>query len=90
MAYANLVFGVVGLAEFFRPRCDFTFADVRTREAVEHEVADVMMLLLEFAASTGIDVTRAVEAKLAINAQRYPVDKSRGRATKYDRLDEAR
>jgi NTP pyrophosphatase (non-canonical NTP hydrolase) len=65
-------------------------ADMRTREAVEHEVADVMMLLLEFAASTGIDVTRAVEAKLAINAQRYPVDKSRGRATKYDRLDDAR
>jgi dCTP diphosphatase len=65
-------------------------ADARTREAVEQEVADVMMLLLEFAASTDIDVSRAVEAKLAINAQRYPVDKCHGRATKYDRLDEAR
>jgi hypothetical protein len=30
------------------------------------------------------------EFTLAINAQRYPVDTSRGRATKYDRLYEAR
>ncbi len=60
--------------------------DARTREAVSHEVADVMILLLEFAANAGIDIPRAVDAKMAINAQRYPVERSRGRADKYDRL----
>lgn len=60
--------------------------DARTREAVAHEVADVTILLLEFAANAGIDIPRAVAAKMAINAQRYPVETSRGRADKYDRL----
>jgi len=60
--------------------------DPATREAVEHELADVMILLLEFATETGIDVPAAIRRKLAINEARYPVDKARGSALKYDRL----
>jgi hypothetical protein len=35
----------------------------------------------------GFDLEKAVKAKLQINGQRYPVEKSKGSARKYDRLD---
>lgn len=63
-------------------------ADPRTRAEVEDEVADVLLLLVEFADVCGIDLAEAAHRKLAVNARRYPVDKSRGRSVKYDRLDE--
>jgi len=53
---------------------------------VEHEAADVLLLLAEFANVAGIDLARAVERKMRLNAERYPVEKARGTATKYDRL----
>jgi dCTP diphosphatase len=62
--------------------------DARTRAEVESEAADVMILLLEFATVCGIDITTAVERKMARNAERYPVDLSKGRAVKHDRLRE--
>jgi NTP pyrophosphatase (non-canonical NTP hydrolase) len=60
--------------------------DAATRAGVEEEAADVMILLLEFAAVAKIDIAAAVERKLAKNAARYPVELSRGNATKHDRL----
>jgi NTP pyrophosphatase (non-canonical NTP hydrolase) len=60
--------------------------DARTRAGVEEEAADVMILLLEFAAVAKIDIKAAVERKLARNAERYPVALSKGNATKHDRL----
>jgi NTP pyrophosphatase (non-canonical NTP hydrolase) len=60
--------------------------DAKTRAGVEEEAADVMILLLEFAAVARIDIAAAVERKLAKNAARYPVELSRGNATKHDRL----
>ncbi|MFM7260371.1 MAG: nucleotide pyrophosphohydrolase [bacterium] len=60
--------------------------DPRTRAGVEEEAADVAILLFEFAAVCGIDLAQAIERKLARNAERYPVELSRGRADKHDRL----
>jgi dCTP diphosphatase len=34
----------------------------------------------------GLDVTAAIEAKMAANAEKYPVEKARGRADKYTEL----
>jgi dCTP diphosphatase len=45
------------------------------REAVADEMADVAIYLLELADVTGIDLERAIEAKLLKNAIKYPVDK---------------
>ena len=61
-------------------------ADPQLRCEVRHEVADVLLLLAEFANVTGIDLAEAVREKMEINAQRYSVEKSRGTARKYDRL----
>ena len=57
----------------------------RTRGEVEEEVADVAILLLEFAAVCGIDLAQAVERKLEINGRKYPVELSRGRSEKSGR-----
>ena len=34
----------------------------------------------------GIDLEDAFRRKMDLNEQRYPVDKARGKATKYDKL----
>ena len=57
-----------------------------TLAEVEHEIADVLIFLVELADRLNVDLLAAAERKLALNAQKYPVDKARGRATKYDKL----
>jgi NTP pyrophosphatase (non-canonical NTP hydrolase) len=56
------------------------------RERIADELADVVIYALEFANSTGLDVAAAIEAKMAANARKYPVEKARGRAEKYTEL----
>ncbi len=60
--------------------------DADKRQAIALELADVMIYLLRLSTVLGIDLVDAVRGKLAINAQRYPVDKARGRSDKYDEL----
>jgi NTP pyrophosphatase (non-canonical NTP hydrolase) len=61
-------------------------ADPTGAREVRHEAADVLLLLLEFAAVAGIDLSDAAAEKLAVNRTKYPVEKARGRPTKHDRL----
>lgn len=61
--------------------------DPRTANAVREEIADVMLYLVRLAQVLGVDLDAAVRDKLAANARKYPVDKARGNATKYDRFD---
>jgi len=57
-----------------------------TRDEVALEIADVLLFLVRLADRLGIDPLEAAARKLELNARKYPVEKSRGRATKYDRL----
>ena len=50
------------------------------------EIADVAILLFEFADNLGIPLEDAMLAKLARNEERYPVDKSKGSNAKYNEL----
>ena len=61
-------------------------ADPEQREHLSEEMADVLLYLLCLADVTGVDLSQAVEAKLAVNAARYPVERSRGSARKYTDL----
>lgn len=54
-------------------------------ESVREEIADVLIYLLRIADVLSVDLPEVIEAKLATNAERYPVDLSRGNATKYSR-----
>ena len=58
----------------------------KRRDEVEAELADVGILLAYLCHDLGVDLTAAVARKMAANALKYPVEKSRGRSEKYTRL----
>jgi NTP pyrophosphatase (non-canonical NTP hydrolase) len=57
-----------------------------TRDEIALECADVLLYLLRLCDRLDIDLGAAAERKLALNEKKYPVEKSRGRSTKYDKL----
>lgn len=56
------------------------------REEVADEVADIYLYLLLFCKKLGIDLDSAALAKIRKNAERYPIQKSYGKSTKYTEL----
>ena len=58
------------------------------RERVAGEAADVLMCLLNFCNAAGIDLAEALEAKLEVARHKYPADRVRGQALKYDEYPE--
>lgn len=56
-------------------------------KAIEDEMADVLLYLLSLADKLQVDVTVAAQAKLKLNAEKYPVEKSKGNAIKYSRRE---
>lgn len=57
-----------------------------THAEVALECADVLLFLLRLCDKLDIDLTKAAHKKLILNAKKYPVKKSRGKATKYNKL----
>jgi len=55
-------------------------------EAITEEIADVAILLTYLAHDLDVDMEEAVRRKLLKNAAKYPVEKARGVAAKYDQL----
>ena len=60
--------------------------DAETREEVAQEIADVLIYLTRLADVLGVDPLQAAFDKIELNALKYPVDKSKGKNTKYDKL----
>jgi NTP pyrophosphatase (non-canonical NTP hydrolase) len=58
----------------------------KNREEIASEVADVAILLFEFADNLGMNLGEVMQAKIARNDVRYPVEKSRGNNLKYSEL----
>lgn len=56
------------------------------RERIAEELADLQIFLMYISDVTGIPIADAVDAKLRLNAKKYPVDKARGSANKYDEI----
>lgn len=57
------------------------------REQVGHELADTFVYLLRIAEVTGIDLIAAANAKIELNAKKYPVDKAKGSNAKYTKYE---
>lgn len=55
-------------------------------EKVKEELADVLNYALLIATKYNLDVKQIVLDKLAVNAQKYPVEKAMGNAKKYTEL----
>jgi NTP pyrophosphatase (non-canonical NTP hydrolase) len=54
------------------------------RRRAGEEMADCLLFLLYLAERTGVSLADATRAKLELNARKYPVERSRGSARKYD------
>lgn len=59
---------------------------VEKREALGDELADVLYYTLLLAHDQGIDIEAAFTRKMERNAQKYPVELSRGSSAKYTEL----
>lgn len=57
--------------------------DADTKEKVGHELADTFVYLMRIAEVCGIDLIAATNAKIDLNAQKYPVEKCKGSNDKY-------
>lgn len=53
---------------------------------VKEELADVLAYAFLIAHHYGLDISEIVQEKIKNNALKYPVDKSKGTASKYDEL----
>jgi NTP pyrophosphatase (non-canonical NTP hydrolase) len=53
------------------------------KAAVAEEMADVLLYLVRLADKLDVDLAAAAVAKIARNAQKYPVEKARGSRRKY-------
>jgi NTP pyrophosphatase (non-canonical NTP hydrolase) len=53
-------------------------------DRVREELADVLLYLVRLADVLGVDLEAAADAKLVLNAAKYPVELARGNARKYD------
>lgn len=58
----------------------------KRREEIASEVADVAILLFEFADNLGLKLGDVMQAKIENNNLRYPVEKARGNNLKYSEL----
>lgn len=56
------------------------------KEAVRQEMADVLIYLVSLANCLDVDLIKAAEDKLAINAAKYPVEKAKGSCAKSHEL----
>lgn len=84
----SIVLEAAELAEITQwvPDTELAKSAVNQRSRIEAEMADIVILMTYLAEDLSIDIETAVAAKLLDNAARYPVEKCRGRSTKYDRL----
>lgn len=55
-------------------------------EKVKEELADVIVNCQNLADKLGLDVDEIVNSKMEQNEKKYPVEKSKGRAKKYNEL----
>lgn len=78
------------LLEIFQWMTETQTDDVKNNPAVlgkvEDEVADIFVYLMRILSKTDIDLETAVIKKLKKNAEKYPIEKSKGNSKKYNDL----
>lgn len=56
------------------------------KEIIEDELSDVFFFVLRISQKFDIDLEKALSKKIQKNAEKYPIEKSKGVATKYNQL----
>ena len=57
--------------------------DAARKALIAQEIGDVLIYLVRLGRVLDIDIVAAAIEKLAINREKYPIEKAKGRATKY-------
>jgi NTP pyrophosphatase (non-canonical NTP hydrolase) len=87
----DLAIGVVTeaseLLEIFRfksdPEISAMLEDRMSRLEISHELADSLFFILRFAQRFDFDLATALEEKMKLNEQKYPVSRAKGSNRKY-------
>ncbi|AAR34733.1 nucleotide pyrophosphohydrolase [Geobacter sulfurreducens] len=90
----DLAIGVITeaseLLEHFRFQSDeqalALLNDPKIKEEIEDELADVLFFLLRFSQLFDVDLTKALLRKIEKSEKKYPVEKAKGKNTKYTKL----
>ncbi|MEW6501606.1 MAG: nucleotide pyrophosphohydrolase [Thermodesulfobacteriota bacterium] len=90
----DLAIGVITeaaeLLEHFRFQSDeqalALLDDSKIKEEIEDELADVFFFLLRFSQRFDIDLSMALQRKIEKSERKYPVEKAKGKNTKYTNL----
>lgn len=61
-------------------------ATEENRRLLGEEMGDILILLISLADAVGADLVQAAGIKLQENAAKYPVERAKGSAKKYDQL----
>ena len=56
------------------------------KEEIQDEIADIALYLFELADNLDINLLKAMKNKLEKNKRKYPVEKAKGKHTKYNKL----
>jgi len=56
------------------------------KQEVSEELADILIYAILMAESMEVDINQIIKDKLAKNREKYPVDKSKGNSTKYNKF----
>lgn len=56
------------------------------KEEIGEELADVAKYLFELSDNLDVDLAKAIESKMKKDDLKYPIDKARGKHTKYTKL----
>ena len=90
----DLAIGIVTeaseLLETFRfkseAEVDELFRNEISAKGIRDELADIFYFALRLAQKYDIDVSSSLQAKIELNAKKYPIDKARGSNRKYTEL----
>ncbi|WP_136515965.1 nucleotide pyrophosphohydrolase [Geomonas edaphica] len=78
------------LLEHFRFQSDeqalALLSDPHSREEIEDELADVLFFVLRFSQRFNVDLNTALMRKIEKSERKYPVEKAKGKNTKYTKL----
>ena len=78
------------LLELFRfasaDECAAALANAERRQLIEDELADVLFFVVRFAQRFDVDLDGALAHKMQLTAERYPIERSRGKNAKYTEL----
>lgn len=58
----------------------------QNKSEIKDEIADIALYLFELSHNLGIDLISAMDEKLKKNQLKYPVEKAKGKHTKYNKL----